>query len=78
MATSRDRCGDDEVLLDDLLRYVDRAVAAGVDAYADVWIGMPHGFQASIGNFKAAAQSLDAIGTFLTERFHANTNPPSA
>ena len=35
---------DDEVLLDDSLRYVERAVAAGVDARADVWMGMPHGF----------------------------------
>jgi monoterpene epsilon-lactone hydrolase len=69
--------GDDEVLLDDSLRYVDRAVAAGVDAHVDVWTGMPHGFPASIGKFKAAAKSLDAVGTFLTDRLHA-TNSPSA
>ena len=31
--------GDDEVLLDDSLRYVERAVAAGVDARVDVWEG---------------------------------------
>jgi acetyl esterase/lipase len=60
--------GDDEVLLDDSLRYVARAVAAGVDARADVWMGMPHGFPASIGRLKAAAQALDAIGAFLAER----------
>jgi acetyl esterase/lipase len=60
--------GDDEVLLDDSLRYVERAVAAGVDARADVWIGMPHGFPGSIGRLKAAAQALEAIGTFLAER----------
>lgn len=36
--------GDDEVLLDDSIRYVERAVAAGVDARVDVWMGMPHGF----------------------------------
>jgi epsilon-lactone hydrolase len=70
--------GDDEVLLDDSLRYVDRAVAAGVDAHVDVWMGMPHGFQASIGKFKAATQSFDAIGQFLAGRFQASTNPPSA
>jgi len=69
--------GDDEVLLDDSLRYVDRAVAAGVDAHVDVWTGMPHGFPASIGKFKAAAKSLDAVGTFLTDRLHT-MNPPSA
>src|SRR5260221_8013761 len=59
--------GDDEVLLDDSRRYVERAVAAGVDARLDVWTGMPHGFVASIGTLKASAQALDAIGLFLTE-----------
>jgi acetyl esterase/lipase len=56
------------VLLDDSRRYVDRAVAAGVDARLDVWIDMPHGFVANVGRVKAAAQALDAIGTFLSER----------
>ena len=62
--------GDDEVLLDDSLRYAERAQAAGVDAEVDVWMGMPHGFPASVGKLKAAAQALDAIGAFLTERLH--------
>jgi monoterpene epsilon-lactone hydrolase len=75
MPPVRVHVGDDEVLLDDSLRYVDRAIAAGVDAHVDVWMGMPHGFQASIGKFKAATQSLDAIGTFLTERFRASMSP---
>jgi monoterpene epsilon-lactone hydrolase len=65
--------GDDEVLLDDSLRYVERAVAAAVDARVDVWMGMPHGFPASIGKLKAAAQALDAIGTFLVGRRQART-----
>jgi acetyl esterase/lipase len=60
--------GDDEVLLDDARRYVERAVAAGVDARLDVWAGMPHGFAASVGMLRASAQSLDAIGTFLSEK----------
>jgi len=60
--------GDDEVLLDDSRRYVERAIADGVDARLDVWTGMPHGFVASIGKLKAAAQALDAIGMFLTEK----------
>ena len=57
--------GDDEVLLDDSRRYVERAVAAGVDAELDVWMGMPHGFVTGIGQFDAARRSLDAIGAFL-------------
>ena len=63
--------GDDEVLLDDSRRYVERAVAAGVDARLDVWMGMPHGFVAIIGPVKASAQALDAVGVFLTERLQA-------
>jgi acetyl esterase/lipase len=57
--------GDDELLLDDSRRYVERAVAAGVDAELDVWMGMPHGFVSGVGQFDAAQQSLDAIGDFL-------------
>ena len=60
--------GDDEVLLDDSRRYVERAVAAGVDARLDVWTGMPHGFVASVGKLRAAELALDAIGEFLNER----------
>jgi monoterpene epsilon-lactone hydrolase len=73
MPPVRIHVGDDEVLLDDSLRYVERAVAAGVDARADVWMGMPHGFPGSIGRLKASAQALDAIGAFLVERRQART-----
>jgi len=75
MPATRIHVGDDEVLLDDSLRYVERAVAAGVDARVDVWMGMPHGFPASIGRLKAASQALDAIGAFLAERLKAHANP---
>jgi monoterpene epsilon-lactone hydrolase len=71
LPSTRIHVGDDEVLLDDSLRYVERAVAAGVDAQADVWMGMPHGFPAHIGRLKAAARALDAIGAFLAERLKA-------
>jgi epsilon-lactone hydrolase len=57
--------GDDEVLLDDSRSYVERAVAAGVDARLDVWMGMPHGFVNSVGSMNAANQALRAIATFL-------------
>jgi monoterpene epsilon-lactone hydrolase len=63
--------GDDEVLLDDSRRYVERAIAAGTDAQLDVWMGMPHGFAGSIGSLKASAHALDAIGMFLTEKLQA-------
>ncbi|HEY3744910.1 MAG TPA: alpha/beta hydrolase [Gemmatimonadaceae bacterium] len=57
--------GDDEVLLDDSRRYVERAAQAGVDVELDVWMGMPHGFVTGIGQFDAARESLEAIGAFL-------------
>jgi acetyl esterase/lipase len=60
--------GDDEVLLDDSRRYVERAALAGVDAELDVWMGMPHGFVTAVREFNAARQALNAIGAFLTER----------
>ena len=75
MPPTRIHVGDDEVLLDDSLRYAERAVAAGVDARADVWMGMPHGFPASNGRLKAAAQALDAIGAFLVERLQVHVSP---
>src|ERR1700686_4785635 len=75
MPSTRIHVGDDEVLLDDSLRYVERAVAAGVDARADVGMGMQHGFPASIGRLKAAAQALDAMGAFLAERLPARASP---
>ncbi len=61
--------GDDEVLLDDSVRFVDRALAAGVDAQLDVWEGMAHGFPGSVGLLNASTQALRQIGSFLSERF---------
>jgi acetyl esterase/lipase len=63
--------GEDEVLLDDSRRYVERAVAAGVDARLDIWAGMPHGFANSVGTLEAAAQALEAVGAFLAEKLVA-------
>ena len=62
--------GDDEVLLDDSLRYTARAAAAGVDARVEVWMGMPHGFVQNVG-LRASTTALDAVGSFLADRFGA-------
>ena len=75
MPPVRIHVGDDEVLLDDSLRYAERAVTAGVDARVDVWMGMPHGFPVNIGKLKAAAPALDAVGAFLAERLQAHASP---
>jgi acetyl esterase/lipase len=65
--------GEDEVLLDDSLRYVERAVENGVDARVDVWQGMAHGFLAAIGKMSASNQALDEIAVFLVDRLTAST-----
>jgi monoterpene epsilon-lactone hydrolase len=63
--------GDDEVLLDDSIRFAARAAAAGVDVSLSVWAGMPHVFQSSLGHMLASERSLDAIGAFLSGRLDA-------
>lgn len=60
--------GDDEVLLDDSVRYAERAQSAGADVALSIWTGMPHVFQSSLGRIVAAERSLDGIGEFLRER----------
>ena len=61
--------GNEEVLLDDSVRFVERAVAAGVDAQLDIWQGMVHGFLGSVGRLEASKEALQLISQFLTSRF---------
>ena len=60
--------GDDEGLLDDSLRYAERAKAQGVDSQVHVWQGLPHGFLSGVGKLTAEDQALADIGTFIAER----------
>ncbi len=69
LAPIRVHVGNDEVLLDDSVRLVERAVAAGVDARLDVWEGMAHGHLGSIGRLAASTETAQLIGEFLIERF---------
>jgi monoterpene epsilon-lactone hydrolase len=68
MPPIRVHVGNDEVLRDDSLAFVRRAVAAGVDAQVDVWAGMPHGFLGSVGRLEAADVALAQLGAFLADR----------
>jgi acetyl esterase/lipase len=61
--------GNDEVLLDDSIRFVERAVAAGVDARLDVWEGMVHGYLGGLGSLAASTETLQLISEFLNDRF---------
>ena len=57
--------GDQEILLDDALRYAARAEAAGVDVTLGVWAGMPHTFQGMIGRLGAATRAIREEADFL-------------
>ena len=64
--------GNDEVLLDDSSRYVERAIEAGIDVKLDVWECMVHGFLGGVGKMRASQQALSAIGAFLKDRFRSS------
>ena len=66
--------GEDEVLLDDARRYVERAATAGVDAKLDIWEGMPHGFAGGVGRTHAAGLALNAMGEFLAKQLSGDSN----
>lgn len=59
--------GDQEMLLDDSRRYVERAKAAGADIALDIWEGMPHGFPGAAGTLEAADAALQSIAAFLAK-----------
>jgi acetyl esterase/lipase len=63
--------GDDEALFSDSIRYTERAQAAGGEVTLSVWKGMPHVFQSSLGQFRSAEISLNAIAGFLIMRLDA-------
>jgi acetyl esterase/lipase len=57
--------GDDEILLDDAVRYAERARLAGVNVTLHVWAGLPHVFQSSLGSWRTAQAAVNDIGSFL-------------
>jgi acetyl esterase/lipase len=78
LAPIRVHVGNDEVLLDDSVRFVARALAVGVDVGLHIWEGMVHGFPGSVGQLNASAQALQQIGSFLSERFTRTTAKPAS
>ncbi|MBV9354783.1 MAG: alpha/beta hydrolase [Chloroflexi bacterium] len=56
--------GEDELLLDDARRLVERAHATGVDATLEVWPGLWHIF-ATQGTFPESRQAMQRLGSFL-------------
>jgi acetyl esterase/lipase len=62
--------GEDELLLDDACRLVERARAAGVNATLEVWPGMWHIF-ALQGMYPESRQAMQRLGAFLSHHLAA-------
>jgi acetyl esterase/lipase len=60
--------GDHEVLLDDSVRFGERAKAAGVEVETVVWPGMFHGFQTLDPLLPEAREANAQIGAFIRSR----------
>jgi acetyl esterase/lipase len=63
--------GEDEILLDDAVRYADRATDHGVDVTLGIWAGMPHTFPGLIGKLAAATAAVEAECDFLNKLIDA-------
>ncbi len=61
--------GDDEILLDDSLRFEALAGEAGRQVETHVWKGMVHVFPTNVAMLKASARALDGTAEFLKRHF---------
>jgi acetyl esterase/lipase len=61
--------GEDEVLLDDSVRYGERIESHGGTVQIHTWQGMIHVFPSNVALLHAAKEALDDIGNFLREQF---------
>jgi acetyl esterase/lipase len=57
--------GTEEILLDDAVRFAERACAVGVDVTLEVWQQMWHVWQIFAPFMPEAQQAIDAIGAFV-------------
>lgn len=63
--------GEDEVLIDDSIRYGERLENAGGTVQVHTWEGMIHVFPSNIASLRAAKQALDDVGSFLRQQCFA-------
>ncbi len=68
--------GEDEILLDDALRFADRAWGAGVDVELQRFPRMWHDFQLQAAFIKDSAEAVGDIGAFLKRRWSSEPEPP--
>ncbi len=57
--------GDQEILLDDSLRYGLKAAENGIECSVHVWNGMTHVFPSSVGTLVASELSLEIMGASI-------------
>jgi acetyl esterase/lipase len=69
--------GSDEILLDDSIRFSDRAWAAGVEVELQRFDGRWHDFQAHAMTLRASRAALTDIASFLERRFAADAGDSS-
>ena len=62
--------GSDEILLDDSVRFADRAWGAGVEVEIQRFEGWWHDFQSAAATLRGAREALDDVAAFLARRFH--------
>jgi acetyl esterase/lipase len=62
--------GEDDVLLDDSLRYGERFERAGGTIQVHAWEGMIHVFPSNVALLEAAEEALDDLGSFLNRQLH--------
>ncbi len=65
--------GSDEILLDDAIRFYQRAREAGVDAQIEVWDGMMHVWHMGVGLIPEASKAIERIGRFLRSTWDTYT-----
>lgn len=65
--------GEDEVLLDDAMRYADLAVQSGGRVDLHVWQGMLHVFTSSVAVLEAAREAMRLTGAFISAHVASNT-----
>jgi epsilon-lactone hydrolase len=63
--------GEDEILLDDAVRFADRAWAAGVEVELQRFPGLWHDFQLHAALLEVSARAVGDIGAFLRRRWEA-------
>ena len=60
--------GEDDVLLDDSVRYGERFERERGAIQVHIWQGMTHVFPSNIALLKAAEEALDDVGDFLNRQ----------